>query len=48
MGVVPEATRERLISRFSLEATVPAYEFDIVLRGRDATRFEDVDHEDEP
>jgi protocatechuate 3,4-dioxygenase beta subunit len=56
MGVVPEGARDRLVSRFSLDDTVPswalAYEFDIVLRGRDATPFEDVDsshddHEDE-
>jgi protocatechuate 3,4-dioxygenase beta subunit len=50
-GSVPEAARERLISRFSLENTQPdwalAYEFDIVLRGRDATPFEDQDDEDE-
>ena len=36
-----EAARQRLVSRFSLEHTVGdqmlAYEFDIVLRGRDAT-----------
>ena len=35
------AARQRLISRFSLEHTVSdqmlGYEFDIVLRGRDAT-----------
>lgn len=51
LGVVPEASRKRLVSHFSLEATVPswalAYDFDIVLRGRDATPFEDADHEDE-
>lgn len=38
---VPEGARERLISRFSLEVTEPefalGYEFDIVLRGRNAT-----------
>jgi protocatechuate 3,4-dioxygenase beta subunit len=37
--------RESMISRFDLEHTVPewalAYEFDIVLRGRDATPFEE-------
>ncbi|MHA4871745.1 protocatechuate 3,4-dioxygenase subunit beta [Duganella sp. PWIR1] len=37
------AARQRLISRFSLEQTVSdqmlGYEFDIVLRGRDATPF---------
>jgi protocatechuate 3,4-dioxygenase beta subunit len=47
----PEGARERLISRFSLEQTRPswalAFEFDIVLRGREATPFEDQDDEDE-
>jgi protocatechuate 3,4-dioxygenase beta subunit len=42
--------RERMISRFDLDATVPewalAYRFDIVLRGRDETVFEDADHDD--
>ena len=42
---VPEGARQRLVSRFSLEQTQPewalAYEFDVVLRGRDATPFED-------
>jgi protocatechuate 3,4-dioxygenase, beta subunit len=37
--------RERMISRFDLDHTVPdwalAYEFDIVLRGREATPMED-------
>ena len=50
-GVVPEAGRERLVSRFSLEDTVPswalAYTFDIVLRGRDATPFEEHHEDDE-
>jgi protocatechuate 3,4-dioxygenase, beta subunit len=50
-GVVPEAARSRLVSRFSLEDTVPswalAYTFDIVLRGRDATPFEQHDEDDE-
>ena len=44
-GVVPEPARDRLVSRFSLDDTVPewalAYEFDIVLRGRGATPFEE-------
>ena len=39
------------MSRFSLDDTVPewalAYEFDIVLRGREATPFEDSDEQDE-
>ncbi|MEU6579280.1 protocatechuate 3,4-dioxygenase subunit beta [Nocardia sp. NPDC046763] len=46
---VPEAARPRLISRFSLEDTQPewalAFEFDIVLRGRHATPFEEP-HDD--
>lgn len=41
---VPEAARERLIARFSLDVTEPGialgYEFDIVLRGRDETPME--------
>jgi protocatechuate 3,4-dioxygenase, beta subunit len=40
----PEA-RERMVCGFDLSETVPewavAYEFDIVLRGRDATPMED-------
>ena len=50
-SAVPERARQRLVSRFSLDATVPswalAYEFDVVLRGAAATPFEDPDHEDE-
>lgn len=51
-GAVPEQTRDRLVSRFSLRDTVPswalAYEFDVVLRGTAATPFEEHDDEDEP
>jgi protocatechuate 3,4-dioxygenase beta subunit len=40
---VPEAARERMISRFSLDLTEPdwalAYQWDIVLRGRGAAPF---------
>jgi protocatechuate 3,4-dioxygenase, beta subunit len=40
-----DADRERMISRFDLDNTVPewalAYDFDIVLRGREATPMED-------
>jgi protocatechuate 3,4-dioxygenase beta subunit len=40
-----EQARQRLISRFDLEATQPewalAYQFDIVLRGRESTPFEE-------
>jgi protocatechuate 3,4-dioxygenase beta subunit len=43
-SIPDERARRRLVSRFSLEATQPnwalAFEFDIVLRGRDATPFE--------
>jgi protocatechuate 3,4-dioxygenase, beta subunit len=38
------AARDRMVSAFDLERTVPdwalAYRFDIVLRGREATPFE--------
>ncbi len=48
---VPEQARPLLVSRFSLEHTRPewalAFAFDIVLRGRDATPFEEHDEEDE-
>ncbi|HYY80136.1 MAG TPA: protocatechuate 3,4-dioxygenase subunit beta [Actinomycetes bacterium] len=44
-SVPDERARQRMISSFDLSATVPewalAYRFDIVLRGRDATPFED-------
>jgi protocatechuate 3,4-dioxygenase beta subunit len=44
---VPEAARDRLISRFDLGLTVPewalGYAWDIVLRGRGATVFEQPD-----
>ena len=47
---VPEAARERLVSRFDPEATVEewalGYRWDIVLRGRAATPLDD--EEDEP
>jgi protocatechuate 3,4-dioxygenase beta subunit len=40
-AVPDEGARQRMVSRFDLERTVPewalAYEFDVVLRGRDAT-----------
>ncbi|MQA60959.1 MAG: protocatechuate 3,4-dioxygenase subunit beta [Actinophytocola sp.] len=46
---VPEQSRSRMISRFDLAHTRPqwalAFEFDIVLRGRDATPLEE-DHDD--
>lgn len=47
---VPEQARPRMISRFDLAHTRPqwalAFEFDIVLRGRDATPLEG-DHDDD-
>lgn len=45
-GVRDPEARERMVSRFSLEDTVPnwaqAYRFDIVLRGPGATAFEEA------
>jgi len=45
-AVPDERVRRRLVGRFSLEDTVPswalAYVFDIVLRGREATPFEEA------
>jgi protocatechuate 3,4-dioxygenase beta subunit len=45
LGSVPEAARERLVSRLDLDTTVPewalGYRWDIVLRGRQATPLED-------
>jgi len=42
---VPEGARERLVSRFSIDLTEPefalGYVFDIVVRGRSATPFEE-------
>ncbi len=41
-----KAARERLVSKFDLEITRPewalGYRFDIALRGRDATPFENA------
>ena len=46
-SVPDEAARNRLVSRFDLGLTEPewalGYRFDIVLRGHDATPFEDDD-----
>jgi protocatechuate 3,4-dioxygenase beta subunit len=45
LGSVPEAARERLVSRFDLDTTVPewalGYRWDIVLGGGQATPLED-------
>jgi protocatechuate 3,4-dioxygenase beta subunit len=44
-SVRDERARLRMVSRFSIDATVPnwalAYDFDIVLRGPEATPFEE-------
>ena len=46
---MPEQSRERLISRFSLDTTQEGYalgyEFDIVLRGPDETPTERLNHD---
>jgi protocatechuate 3,4-dioxygenase beta subunit len=43
-NAVPAGARDRLVSRFSLAGTAPewalAFEFDLVLRGRDATAWQ--------
>jgi protocatechuate 3,4-dioxygenase, beta subunit len=43
---VPEGARERMICRFDLEQTIPewalAFQFDVVLRGREATPMENA------
>lgn len=48
---VPEQARERLVSRFDYQRSEPeqalAFEFDIVLRGHDATPFEDEEDDDD-
>ncbi len=45
----PPGARERMVSKFSIDLTEPefalGYVFDVVLRGRNATRFEDA-HDD--
>ena len=47
-NAVPADGPARLISPFDFDAPIPewalAFHFDIVLRGRDATPIEDVDH----
>lgn len=49
-NAVPMPYRQRLVSRFDIGSTVPnwalGYRFDIVLKGRDQTPFED-DHDDD-
>jgi protocatechuate 3,4-dioxygenase beta subunit len=50
LGSVPEAARERLVSRLDMDLTTPewalGYRWDIVLRGREATPPDD--EEDQP
>ncbi|QFU87282.1 protocatechuate 3,4-dioxygenase subunit beta [Amycolatopsis sp. YIM 10] len=49
-SIPDEKARMRMVSRFDLERTQPewalAYEFDIVLRGRDASVFEDEEDDE--
>ncbi|QRP44425.1 protocatechuate 3,4-dioxygenase subunit beta [Amycolatopsis sp. FDAARGOS 1241] len=49
-SIPDEKARERMISRFNLERTVPewamAFDFDIVVRGREQSVFEDEEDED--
>ncbi|MEV0705147.1 protocatechuate 3,4-dioxygenase subunit beta [Saccharopolyspora sp. NPDC050389] len=50
-AVRDEKARERMISRFDLDTTVPewalSYKFDIVLRGPEGSVFEDEEEEDD-
>ncbi|MGW1678314.1 protocatechuate 3,4-dioxygenase subunit beta [Saccharopolyspora sp. NPDC002376] len=50
-SVRDEQARERMISRFDLDTTVPewalSYKWDVVLRGSQATVFEDEEEEDD-
>ncbi|MGW5643730.1 protocatechuate 3,4-dioxygenase subunit beta [Saccharopolyspora sp. NPDC003752] len=50
-SVRDEQARERMISRFDLDTTVPewalSYKFDIVLRGPEGSVFEDEEEEDD-
>lgn len=50
-NAVPESGRQLLISRFDYDRTRPewalAFEFDIILRGRNATLFENSDDDDD-
>jgi protocatechuate 3,4-dioxygenase beta subunit len=50
-SIPDEKARQRMISRFDLERTVPewalAFEFDIVVRGREASVFENDEEEDD-
>ncbi|MEC3976273.1 protocatechuate 3,4-dioxygenase subunit beta [Amycolatopsis sp. H20-H5] len=49
-SIPDERARQRMVSRFDLERTEPewalAYQFDIVLRGREASVFEDEEEEE--
>ncbi|WIX78878.1 protocatechuate 3,4-dioxygenase subunit beta [Amycolatopsis carbonis] len=49
-SIPDEKVRQRMISRFNLERTVPewalAFDFDIVVRGREQSVFEDEEDED--
>ncbi len=49
-NAIPMPARQRMVGRFDINSTKPAwalgYLFDIVLKGRDETPFEDHDHDD--
>jgi protocatechuate 3,4-dioxygenase, beta subunit len=48
-SVTDEVARQRMVSRFDIDTTQPewalSYQFDIVLRGRNATPFEEAHHD---
>jgi protocatechuate 3,4-dioxygenase beta subunit len=48
-NAVPMPARQRMVGRFDIKTTQPAwalgYLFDVVLKGRDATPFEEGDHD---
>jgi len=49
-NAIPMPARQRMVGRFDIKSTKPAYAlgylFDIVLKGRDETPFEDHHHDD--
>jgi protocatechuate 3,4-dioxygenase beta subunit len=48
-NAVPQPYRQRMVCRFDIDSTKPnwalGYLFDVVLKGRDATPFEDGSHD---
>ena len=49
-NAVPMPYRQRMVARFDMDVTAPnwalGYRFDVVLKGRDQTPFEEADHDD--